>query len=68
MPYGHEIGSADDHIHVDLGYVSLVPREMTEDRAEVSPAGPRFAIEERRRGDRRTPQQPPPEPLGPPLA
>ena len=69
MPYGHEIGSADDHIHVDLGYVSLVPREMTEDRAEVSQAGPRFAIEERRRGDRRTvPREPPPEPAGPPLA
>jgi hypothetical protein len=70
MPYGHEIGSADDHIHVDLGYISLVPREMTEDRAEVSPAGPRFAIEERRGGDRRSvPRQPPtPEPAGPPLA
>ena len=70
MPYGHDIGSADDHIHVDLGYISLVPREMTEDRAESSPAGPRFAIEERRRGDRRSvPQQPPaPEPAGPPLA
>ena len=70
MPYGHEIGSADDHIHVDLGYISLVPREMTEDRAEVSQAGPRFAIEERRRGDRRTVPQPPPppEPAGPPLA
>lgn len=70
MPYGHEIGSADDHIHVDLGYISLVPREINEDRAEVSPAGPRFAIEERRRGDRRTVPPPPPgaEPTGPALA
>lgn len=70
MPYGHDIGRADDHIHVDLGYISLVPREMTEDRAEVSPAGPRFAIEERRGGDRRSVPQPPPtpEPPGPPLA
>lgn len=69
MPYGHEIGRADDHIHVDLGYISLVPREMTED-SDVSTGEPRFAIEERRRGDRRTVSHPPtpPEPPGPALA
>ena len=55
MPYGHEIGKTDDHIHLDLGYISLVPREMSEDRSELPQAVPRFAIEERRRADRRTP-------------
>src|SRR5439155_8913970 len=35
MPYGHEIGKTDDHIHLDLGYISLVPREMSEDRSEL---------------------------------
>jgi hypothetical protein len=25
-PYGPEIGQTDDHLHVDLGYVTLVPR------------------------------------------
>jgi hypothetical protein len=69
MPYGHDISSADDHVHLDLGYITLVPREMNEDRADASPAGPRFAIEERRSGDRRTPAQPvPAEPPGPALA
>lgn len=67
MPYGHEIGRADDHIHIDLGYISLVPREITEDRSDVSAGGPRFAIEERRRGDRRTVPHAPP-PAGPALA
>lgn len=61
MPYGHEIGKADDHIHLDLGFISLVPREMSEDRSEVPQARPRVAIEERRRGDRRTVPGPPPE-------
>jgi hypothetical protein len=56
MPYGHEIGKTDDHIHLDLGYVSLVPREMSEDRSELLPQeSPRFAFEERRRADRRLP-------------
>jgi hypothetical protein len=55
MPYGHEIGRTDDHIHVDLGYVSVVPREMGEDRSELPQDAPRFAIEERRRADRRVP-------------
>ena len=26
-PYGHTIGLADDHLHLDLGYVTLVPRD-----------------------------------------
>jgi hypothetical protein len=53
MPYGHEIGKADDHMHLDLGYVTHVPREINEDRLEVPQQVPRFAFEERRRGDRR---------------
>ncbi|HUG54084.1 MAG TPA: hypothetical protein VMR21_10795 [Vicinamibacteria bacterium] len=53
MPYGHEIGKADDHMHLDLGFLSLVPREINEDRLEVPQQVPRFAFEERRRGDRR---------------
>jgi hypothetical protein len=55
MPYGHEIGKTDDHVHLDLGYISLVPREMGEDRSELPQAVPRFAFEERRRADRRLP-------------
>jgi hypothetical protein len=53
MPYGHEIGKADDHIHVDLGYLTVVPREISEDRLDEPQAKPRCAFEERRRGDRR---------------
>lgn len=26
-PYGHDAGLADDHLHLDLGYVTLVPRD-----------------------------------------
>ena len=51
-PYGTANGAADDHIHLDLGYLTLVPREIAEgapDRREA----PRFAFEERRSGDRR---------------
>lgn len=55
MPYGHEVGRADDHIHVDIGYVTLVPREISEDRMEVPQQRPRFAFEERRSRDRREP-------------
>jgi hypothetical protein len=54
MPYGHDIGSADDHMHLDLGYITLVPREMSEDLSAEASA-PRTAIEERRRKDRRAP-------------
>lgn len=56
LPYGHETGkAADDHVHIDLGYVTVVPREISEDRMEVpQETRPRFAFEERRRRDRRT--------------
>ena len=53
MPYGHELGQADDHIHLDLGYLTVVPREISEDAQEAPQAKPRFAFEERRSGDRR---------------
>jgi len=53
MPYGHELGHADDHIHLDLGYLNVVPREIGEDAMEAPQAKPRFAFEERRSGDRR---------------
>lgn len=49
MPYGHEVGTVDDHIHIDLGYLTYVPREISEDRMEVPQEEPRFAFEERRR-------------------
>ena len=26
-PYGHNVGYADDHVHLDLGYVTVVPRD-----------------------------------------
>ena len=60
MPYGHVTGeNADDHVHIDLGYVTVVPREISEDRMEVpQEARPRFAFEERRRRERRI-QTPP---------
>jgi hypothetical protein len=55
MPYGHVTGkSADDHVHIDLGYITLVPREISEDRMEQPQENrPRFAFEDRRRKDRR---------------
>ena len=54
-PYGHVTGNtADDHVHLDLGYVTVVPREISEDRMEVpQEARPRFAFEDRRRKERR---------------
>lgn len=57
LPYGHVTGlNADDHVHLDLGYLTLIPREISEDRMEQpQEARPRFAFEERRRHDRRTP-------------
>jgi hypothetical protein len=30
-PYGHERGFADDHLHLDIGYVRLTPRGHDED-------------------------------------
>jgi len=55
-PYGHVTGNtADDHVHLDLGYITVVPREISEDRMEVpQEAKPRFAFEERRRKERRS--------------
>lgn len=55
LPYGHAIGkAADDHMHFDLGYITLVPRAISEDRLEQpQESRPRFAFEERRRTDRR---------------
>jgi hypothetical protein len=29
-PYGGEYGKTDDHLHIDLGYASLTPRECSE--------------------------------------
>jgi hypothetical protein len=57
MPYGHETGKdVDDHIHIDLGYILVIPREISEDRMEVPQENrPRFAFEERRRRERRAP-------------
>jgi hypothetical protein len=55
LPYGHDPGEADDHIHFDLGYVVLTPREISDDRMEQpQESRPRFAFEDRRAGDRRT--------------
>jgi hypothetical protein len=55
FPYGHQVGNADDHIHVDLGYLNLIPREISEDRMEVPQEKPRFAFEDRRGRERRAP-------------
>jgi hypothetical protein len=57
LPYGHDLGKqADDHIHIDLGFVTLIPREISEDRMEQPQENrPRFAFEDRRGRDRRTP-------------
>jgi hypothetical protein len=55
LPYGHVTGkNADDHVHIDLGYITLIPREISEDRMEQPQENrPRFAFEERRRKERR---------------
>jgi len=55
MPFGHDTGtSVDDHVHIDVGFVTVVPREISEDRMEQPQENrPRFAFEERRRRDRR---------------
>lgn len=56
LPYGPVAGrNADDHVHFDLGYITLIPREISEDRMEQpQESRPRFAFEERRRKERRT--------------
>ena len=55
LPYGPVEGkNADDHVHLDLGYVTLIPREISEDRMEQPQENrPRFAFEDRRRKERR---------------
>lgn len=60
LPYGHVTGrNADDHVHMDLGYITLVPREISEDRMEQPQENrPRFAFEERRQKDRRNASEP----------
>lgn len=60
MPYGHDTGtSVDDHVHIDLGYLTVIPREISEDRMEQPQENrPRFAFEERRRRERRSPPPP----------
>jgi hypothetical protein len=57
LPWGPVTGkNADDHVHIDLGYITLVPREISEDRMEQpQESRPRFAFEERRRKERRAP-------------
>jgi hypothetical protein len=39
-PYGHDKGFADDHLHIDLGYMLVVPREapseLTSARTETT--------------------------------
>lgn len=56
LPYGPVTGlNADDHLHVDLGYISVIPREISEDRMEVpQESRPRFAFEDRRIRSRRS--------------
>jgi len=55
MPYGHVTGvNSDDHLHFDIGYITLIPREISEDRMELpQESRPRFAFEDRRASDRR---------------
>ena len=55
LPFGHITGkNADDHVHIDLGYITVIPREISEDRMEMPQENrPRFAFEERRRRERR---------------
>lgn len=57
LPFGHVTGTtADDHVHIDVGYITLIPREISEDRMEQpQESRPRFAFEERRRRERRAP-------------
>lgn len=64
LPYGHTTGiNADDHVHLDLGYLTLVPRAISEDRMEVpQESRPRFAFEDRRKRERRT-REPGDEPI-----
>lgn len=38
-PYGHTVGYADDHLHLDLGYVTVVPHASAGER-ETAQGGP----------------------------
>lgn len=55
LPYGHITGAnADDHVHIDLGYITVIPRAISEDRMELpQESKPRFAFEDRRSRERR---------------
>lgn len=54
LPYGHAGATSDDHVHIDLGYITLLPREISEDRMEQPQENrPRFAFEDRRSRERR---------------
>ena len=33
-PYGHNLGYADDHLHLDLGYVTVTPRDAASETDE----------------------------------
>lgn len=37
-PYGYNVGFADDHLHLDLGYVTVVPREAAGESNEQTAA------------------------------
>jgi hypothetical protein len=39
-PYGAELGMADDHLHVDIGYATVVPRGASEQKDDRSGGGP----------------------------
>jgi hypothetical protein len=34
-PYGHAVGEADDHIHLDLGYTNFTPRTIPVQKGEA---------------------------------
>jgi hypothetical protein len=39
-PYGPDEGEADDHLHLDLGYVTVTPRARERQQADEEPEGP----------------------------
>lgn len=49
-PYGHGPGETDDHLHLDLGYLLLVPAEADDDEG---PEEQQAEAAERRKDDRR---------------
>lgn len=36
-PYGHDVGMADDHLHLDVGYLTLVPQGASEQGDDAIP-------------------------------